>query len=122
MSNWFAVVQQRLRSVLTRLNLNADVGKDVFPERKYRPAPGSQPSPDISINFPVKAENLADRTYATRKPRLAAQAGVKYRELSSKPNEDIRNMYFAPSAEMWPLKFPTRRDIYDLTPFRDGDK
>lgn len=122
MSHWFGRVQVKMRGVLKALNLATDVGRDVFPERKYRPAPASAPAPLMSLNFPMKTENLADKTYATRAPRLAAQAGEVHRQLSSNPNEDFRNMYFAPGPHMWPVKVPTNRMIVDLITFQEGDK
>ena len=120
--SWFIRLRDRFRHVVTRLNLNPDVGRDVFPERKYRPGPASQPAPELSLNFPLKQENLAEMTYATRKPRLARQAGVQYNELSSKPTEDFRNLYYACPPELWPLKTPTQRMMFDVVPFSQGDK
>jgi len=56
-----AKFKSRAKKAVEWAGLNAEVGRDVFPDRHtYRPSPVSAPRPDFSLNFPVKTENVAE--------------------------------------------------------------
>lgn len=84
-----------IKKFLDFIGLNTNVGKEIYFDRsKYRPSGHTAPSPNITYNYPLKEEGIADQSLALIKRKAdinAANVRVVY--ATPFPRSDFRNLY-----------------------------